>query len=297
MKQTKATKRAAAQVAQMAALTNQVRQLTALASAGNAKPSKVAKRNRKGRTQAQSLRGAPLGRKEVGNAKLIRQPRIGMADLIAHQVSWVCGKVLIGNGTLGANDGVYFLDATATYIIPGLVPILGADQYLGASYVKALDQLYRRKTLRKVSVCFQAIQSSTTNNMTLTVAPVRGPPSVSETAQGVSNTTAALDQGVVMSMTGSKTCDSFENLEIDLTPYIAGGSAAAQNEFAVGNAGVGSPVTTAVPLLGVSPCAFAVSGNSTVTALRNTRTHIVIVSTIVDYLDFIGGQTVVGPED
>jgi len=170
---------------------------------------------------------------------------------------------------------------------------------VGASYVLALEKLYRRKRYRRVRAHFLAVQSSTTNNMTLTVAPVRGPPSTGETGSGHTDTTAAISQSAVMSMTGSKTCDSFEDAVLDLTPFIAGGSGAAQNEFAIGDPGptpANSPITTAQNLLGVCPTSFVVGGNSTVSALQATATHRVVIETVVDYLDFVGAVPVVDPE-
>jgi hypothetical protein len=222
-----------------------------------------------------------------------------MPDLQAHTVSWIAGSVYIGNGTLGATNGVYFQDSTGTYNVTQPVPVLGADAYVGASYVLALEKLYRRKRYRRVRVHFLAVQSSTTNNMTLTVSPVRGPPSTGETGGGHTDTTAAITQSAVMSMTGSKTCDSFEDAVLDLTPFIAGGSGSAQNEFAIGTSGQspgGSPITGTQNLLGACPASFVVGGNSTVSALQGTATHRVVIETVVDYLDFIGAVTVVDPE-
>jgi len=248
-------------------------------------------RPKKTRLQSQgSMRGS------IGAAALIRQPKIGMPDLMAHTVSWIAGSVYIGNNTLGANDGVYFLDSTGTYTVSQPVPVLGSDTNVGATYVAALEKLYRRKRYRRIRVCFLAIQSSTTNNMTLTVAPIRGPPDIGETGLGKTDTTAAIAQSAVMSMTGPKTVDSFEDAIIDLTPYIAGGAGSAQNEVAIGGQqATTSAVTSVAQLLGVSPAAFVVGGNSTVTALRGSKTHQVVIETVVDYLDFVGAVPTVDP--
>jgi hypothetical protein len=247
---------------------------------------------------SRSTQGRQLG--NVGNAVLVRQPRIGMPDLMAHTVSWVCGSVYVGNGTLGATNSVYFLTASGTYTNSQPTPIVGADTDIGASFVAAIEKLYRRKRIRKVRVCALATQSSTTNNLTLTMAPVRGPPDLAETGQGKTDTTAAITQANAMSMTGAKTVDSFEDCDLDLTPYISGGAGAAQNEFAIGNP---TAADTSVihpgeqaDLLGVAPAAFIVAGNSTVTALQGTSTHQIVVTMVVDYLDFVGGVPVLQPE-
>jgi len=134
--------------------------------------------------------------------------------------------------------------------------------------------------------------------MTLTAAPVRGPPGKAELALGTTGTGAAVSQLNVMSLSGSKTCDSFENLEIDLTPYIAGGSGASQNEFQIAdfeNASGDSVVLDPMDVNGSVPCSFVVSGNSTVSALRGTNTHMVVIETQCDFLDFVGAVPALDP--
>jgi len=247
--------------------------------------------------QSTTMKSQGAMRGSVGNAALIRQPRIGMPDLMSHVVSWVCGGVYIGNNTLGANDGVYFVDSTKTYTNPYPTAVLGADALIGASYVVSIEKLYRRKRYRRVRIQFLAVQSSTTNNMTLTVAPVRGPPGFGETGSGQAGTVAPITQAAAMSLTGAKTVDSFEDANLDLTPFIAGGSGALQNEFAIASSvNAASILVTPANLLGVSPAAFVVAGNSTVTALRGTLTHQVVIETVVDYLDFVGGVQPPNPE-
>jgi hypothetical protein len=221
-----------------------------------------------------------------------------MPDLMSHTVSWIAGDVYVGNGTLGATNSVYFRDATATYVNPAPVPVMGQDALVGATYVVALEKLYRRKRFRRITARFLAVQSSTTNNMTLTVAPVRGPPGTGETGLASTTTTAAITQTNAMSMTGSRTVDSFEDAIVDLTPFIAGGSGSSQNEFAISESGAtptNSPLLSQQNLLGACPAAFVVAGNSTVAALQGSATHKVLIETVVDYLDFVGGVPVIDP--
>jgi hypothetical protein len=218
-----------------------------------------------------------------------------------HRISWIAGGVLVGDGTLGNANGVYFLDVAGTKVaqagvdgdnnpLASLIPICGPDGTYGASYVKAIFQLYRRVRYRAIRVSFVPLQSSTANNMTLSAAPIRGPPEYEEV---VSLSTGANDtqtQASVMSMSGSQTRDSFEQLDLDLTPYIAGGSGPKQNEFSNGGED-GKIADDSAGAIGRVPACFVVSGNSTLAALQGTVTHYVVVETIVDLYDFTGAMT------
>jgi len=240
----------------------------------------------------------------IGTAAMIRMPRIGFSDLLEHRVTYIAGAVYVGNGTLGATNGVYFGNAAKsttmvpTNSAPPLVPVAPGDSGVGASYVNALLQLYRRVRYRKLVVHLVTVQSSTTNNAVVAIAPSRGPPGANEIPHTATDATAAYNLTNVMSMSGFKSCDSFENLSLDLTPYIAGGTGSKQNEFAVSTAYPSASTTvigTTANLLGSCPTAFVIAGNSTVAGLQGTQTHLVIVEAIMDVLDFVGGAAVVDP--
>jgi hypothetical protein len=148
-----------------------------------------------------------------------------------HCVSWVAGGVYVGDGTLGAADNIYFSTADGTGIAnqttssrTALIPVAGQDGNYGATYVKALFELYRRVRYRSIRVHFVPLQSSTSNNLTLTAAPVRGSPGYGEVVTPVTSggTSLGTSQAAVMSMTGSKTRDSFEQLDLELTSYCWG---------------------------------------------------------------------------
>jgi len=211
-----------------------------------------------------------------------------------HRVSWVAGGIFVGDATLGASNGVYFCSVDGTTICAQtgrtpFIPIAGQDDSFGATYVKAIFELYRRVRYRSIKVHFIPLQSSTANNLTLTAAPVRGSPGYHEIATfSTGATVAPASQAAVMSMNGSRTRDSFEQLDLDLTPFIAGGSGPKQNEFAV--AGEDSKISgdeTAL-YIGRIPACFVVSGNSTVGGIRGTVTHYVVVEAVVDLYDFVG---------
>jgi len=231
---------------------------------------------------------------QVGSAAIIRTSYIGIPKFKSLKLSYVTGAALIGNGTLGAANGVYFANAAGTNILqtpPCPIPVAPSASDIGASYILGIFKFFRRVVFLKLKLHAIATQSSTTNNMTLTIAPIRGPPSQTETSNAVFGTgTAAVPytQQNLLGFNGNKTIDSFESATWDLTPYIAGGSGAKQNEYAIGAEGLSAAVLADATddHLGVIPTSFVVAGNSTVTALQGSITHLLVVEIEVDLLDF-----------
>jgi len=275
-----------------------------IAKGRNAQPSRVAKK-RPGRTRTRNEGRIGSGG-QVGAAVIIRQPFIGLSDLRAHKCSWVAGTVYVGDGTLGAANGLYLRTpitnpaADNGYTVTPMVPVAPADQYLGASYMQFLERFYRRKRFNKLVAHFRPIRTSTSNDISLSVAPMRGPPGTNETIVGSMSTVAATSQIGVMSITGTKTVDGFIPTSLDLTPYIASGSGPKQNEFANSATSAGGTWlnNASTSGLGSCPCAFYVAGSSTVTALQGADVMVVSIEAEMDWLDFVGGLPLpVGGED
>jgi len=226
-----------------------------------------------------------------------------MSDVRGHTVSWLAGYAYVGNNTLGANDSVYFVDPTGTDIVVawsgestnGNVPVAMADSLVGATYASDVEKHYARKRISSVKLACVPLFPATTNSMSVIIAPQRGAKGV---GKAVTDTSAANAYTNVLSMAGSKQCASWEGMEIDMTSCIAGGSGSAQNEFDVS---AGDDATTEVSnggssYLGVVPCTFCLSGNNSTAALRGTKTHAIILTVKVDFIDFIGGNIAVDPE-
>jgi len=231
-------------------------------------------------------------------------PRIGMRDLKAHSLSWIAGVVYIGDGTNGATDSVYFECANASLIVPstsggGQVPVLGADTRIGATYIADVEKHYSRKVVRKCTATLVSVNPSTANSMVAVIAPVRGCGQAGDTTAFWTATTAAPTMPATLSMAGSKTMASWESGTLDLTPFIAGGSGAKQNEFNISKDGESTATTWGggdIDLTGISPCAFVVSGKNSTAALRGAYTHYIVIEQVVDFLDFVGGNSVAVPE-
>jgi hypothetical protein len=211
-----------------------------------------------------------------------------MGNKMAHCISWLAGYIYVGDGTLGATDGVYYQDVTKTYTLVGQVPILGADILVGQGYVKDEMKHYARLRIRRQRLRLISLQPSTANNMAVYIAPVRGTGD-SPNCSANTNTTAALTVANTISMDDSTPTPSYGSFERDISKDVAGGSGAAQNEFDI-SAGVTGNVGSGGSYTMVAPTCLCVSGINSTTALRGTQTHMVVIDQIVDILDFLGGN-------
>lgn len=232
---------------------------------------------------------------QVGAAKFTKAKGIGLGDLMAHKMSWLAGYITVGNGTLGANDGVYYSDVSFTYNILNYVPVLGSDTYVGQGYVKDIEKHYQRRILRKRVLRLISLNPATTNQMMVCVAPIAGGGDV-QNSSAVTTTAAAVTLANTIGIAGAKTAASYECLELDLTPYVKGGAGAKQNEFAINSTQASATAVGANPT-GLVPCCVVVSGSNATSALRGTKTHMVVVEDVVDLVDFVGGVTNSFPTD
>lgn len=228
----------------------------------------------------------------------IKGMRVGMSDLLNHTISWLTGFIYVGNGTLGATNSVYFCDSTKTYTILKNIPVAGSDSLLGASYISDIEKHYARKRINTQKLTLLPLFPSTANSMTVIVAPEKGPGGTYE-VNSHTDTTAANLYTNVLSMNRAKQVSSWEQLDIDLTPFIAGGSTGRQNEFSIDSlTGTADEVgLNNTNSLGVIPTTFAVSGNNSTTALQGTVTHAVVITQNVDLIDFLGGQVDPEPDE
>jgi len=271
---------------------------------GNARPKRKNQSTQRQARPNQTVRSVqPRTPRQVGIANRVRLPTVGMSDLIQHRITWVACTVYIGNATLGAADSVYAASVSGTPLVYNAgagggfwIPFAPGDVDVGSTYASSIMKLYRRVRIRSAKVHLLTIQSSTTNNAVVGVAPCRGPPGAAEFAGANTGTGAAQTLVNLMSISGMTSCDSFENTTLDLTPYIAAGSGASQNEFSTANSvAQTTDMGQVVNAVGVVPCAFQIAGNSNVTALRGTITHNVVCEMVCDLLDFVGGVPVIDP--
>jgi hypothetical protein len=242
----------------------------------------------------------------MGAAVAAHPARIGIQDLQAHRISWLCGYTFVGDGAvLGIADTVYFQPAGSAALLaegPGgalMIPILGSDDYIGQTYVDDIVKHYARRRIRKLKLRLISLNPSTANAMMVYVGPVRGAGASGDTVLAGGFVSAGATLANVLAMAGAISLASYESKELDITSFVAGGSAGAQNEFANSRNGDDASATWGLgssDLTGITPAAFVVAGTNATAALRGTRVHMIVVEQTVDLLDFLGGQNLVFPE-
>jgi len=211
--------------------------------------------------------------------------KMGLPDM-KMKLSWQMGTVFVGNGTLGASGSVYFRNLAGSIYVSG-VPVALNDSatYLVPSYLQDVVKHFARLAVQKLRIRAVPIVSSTANSATLFIAPIRGGQFFATAP--VSDTTASLTVGQMMTMKGVVGGAVYEEFGLDLTPYLAGGSGAKQNEVAVANEEFTSATTVGADAQVL--CGITIGGNVVTTSLNGYNTHYLLVDAELSLLDFIGG--------
>jgi hypothetical protein len=224
-----------------------------------------------------------------------------MSDIKGHTISWLVGYIFVGNGTNGVTNNIYLMDQTGTYFVVANgvgnnVPVAPGDANVGAAYLADVIKHFARMRIHRSRLIAEPLQPATSNSMVVIIAPQKGASNVGGLV-AIAGTTAGLTYTNVISMTGVKQAAAWEKLEIDMTPFIGGGSGAGQNEFDINpgnNAGTANGDAESL-LRGVIPTTFAVSGANATGSLENTRTHAVFIEMVVDLIDYVGGNSSTDP--
>jgi hypothetical protein len=205
--------------------------------------------------------------------------------------------VYVGDGVKGTIDNVFFMSNTGS-VTPGNsgggeVPMLGSDTAIGKTYVSDIEKHFGRKRVREARVKLLSVVPATSNSMVALIAPVRGPGASGDTVITAAAGALAPTYADTVGMSGVKSTPSYKDTVVELTPYIAGGSGAKQNEFSINRDGETAATawgTGTVDVIGIAPCAWVISGSNSTAGLRGTITHYVVCEQVNDYLDFIGGN-------
>lgn len=261
-------------------------------------------------TRAKFLTPFPQQGGKATNVMLVRPPTSvdvcmrnmgGISDIHGLTLSYVAGTVCVGNGTVGIADqcsfypGANITTVTGNSYASNLAPVAPANGTVsqisagvawGRSYIEDIWKHFARKRYHSIRVRYvpSGTGSNTINGITIAAAPYRG----SAAVYSVSNTNGgSLSEESILSMKGSLQCPSYEPFEIDLTPYIAGGSGSKQNEFFVDTYNIGSYPTSGSSGA-IVPACFVFGGRSVTAAVRGFPVGKILVTMVVDLLDFTG---------
>lgn len=229
--------------------------------------------------------------------------RPALGDLHGVPISWTAGTVVTGNGSVGDVNAMYLQTSIAGTVWSGVIPVIPYDvdgsslTKLGSVPLHNTMQNFRTIRYRKLEaeLCTTDIGSSTTSGYSWGIAPIRGgnyglPTEVKSTGGSVSS-------AQLLNCQGGQVGPTWKSIKIDLTPYIAGGYGAHENEFRVASAlelaSTVSPLTTVAP---ISPAYVTLGGTCTShTTSDHLTAGLLRFSAIVDMLDCIdpsilGGQ-------
>jgi hypothetical protein len=250
-------------------------------------------------TNSQILRPITAVSAPVSYAPSLRKVGWGLENIRGFPMSWNCGTISIGNNTLGTGAQAYFrtnAGSGGNYFCPTPIPIAPGDTYIGAGYCSDIIKHFATRVYHKVYLDITPIQSSTSNAGEIVVAPFRGGANAQLMTGVNTGIQTALIVSNVISMSGAVVFAPWQGKTIDITPYIAGGFGAKQNEFTCNNIDNGSAtfLNGSVDGVGVVPACFAVAG-TVAAALNGLDTHRVVVRVVVDLVDFIGGQSLITP--
>lgn len=218
---------------------------------------------------------------------------MGLSDMRDMRFQYLAGYIYVGNGTLGKSGDVYYQTPDGTSTITSYVPIMPADATIGASYVTDVWKHFARKKFKRVGVHIvpQSVGCATSTTVDVIVAPRRGAalsPVVKTDTTGQNTATATIGNA------GAVQFSVWNGCSLDLTPFIAGGSGPAQNEFNVPSSGSLAGTDDADMSL-VAPCGIAISGAAPASTYDAKQLATIYVEVVVDLLDFSGGLTPANP--
>jgi len=257
--------------------------------------SSARKRNQKSNGRAVNVRTV---RAPVNAGRLVRFAHSGVSNLANVRFQYMAGWVTVGDGSsLGVSDKVYFQPVTgAPELSLFFNPVAPSDPVFGVSYAYDFMKHFMRVQFNSIhlSIVPFGAGSNTSSALDIVVAPVRGGGYDYQTATGFV-TAPNITSDSTIGMQGAKSFPAWKGCEFDLTPYIAGGSGARQNEFANSITTGKTAVTEDDPadLTLAVPCAFAVTGD--VGAEVSGKFARAFMNISVDLLDFNGGNTLAAP--
>lgn len=223
--------------------------------------------------------------------------RRGLSDLKGLEIAWTLGYTWSGNNILGIAQNVYFQPYGAPSSISiGVNPISPTDSFVGNSYTYDVMRHFTMRRIHSVHIVLDSLQTSSSNSGEIAIGPIRGGARVDECTTSNSSSATPVSPSQILSMSGSVAISPWQSTTLDLTPYIASGYGAKQNEFNVNTNSVSTSTVynQVVVGTGLIPCMFVLGGtvNSSLNGLLIHRVRAVVK---LDLLDFIGGVTPTNP--
>jgi hypothetical protein len=240
----------------------------------------------------------------------IRRYSMGLSDFLGVTMAYVAGYVYVAN-----NGQIFFRDNSGLGLAQTPVPVAPADYstggiYIGQLYMQNIMSNFMRRRYHKIKAFYQSLTPSTTGTVSGSFTAGTGTISGGGTSEvllapirsggfdpiwvATSTPTGGLLQETVAAASGAISFPNWAEAEIDLTPYIAGGSGPKQNEFSINNFANIASLTNPVNNQYACPCALAVSG-TLAGGPSSVNIGRVVFEVTVDLLDFVtSGMLVAG---
>lgn len=229
---------------------------------------------------------------------IYRNLRGGLSDMRDIAVTYPCGYTFTGDdGTLGKTGKMYWSDqasGAATLVSLDAIPIAPGDANVGQSYLADLFKHFTRVVYKKIGARLRptGAGSSTANQTTHTLAPYRG--FDRQTTYATTKTTDVNFSNVTaLGVRGAQTAPVWMPLEVDLTPYITGGTGPSGREFNIGSNTSSSSASSAANSLHF-PAGLLISGDNGTGAVRTSYSEL-FIDAVFDLIDFIGNYTESNP--
>lgn len=245
--------------------------------------------------------GSPIGlARYMTQAHYSPPPRLGMSDLKSHRIGWSVGRIMVGDGSFGVANVLYFVTKPnlSFYVMErnvsgndlnlAAVPIVIGDDYLGSPAAGDIAKHYARVRYKKLRVYFHSVRTGTSNSVTIYAAPLAGSSYIGEFQTSTSDNPGVEE---LLSPQGSISWPAWESASLDMTPFIRGGSGPLQNEFDLNRGTIGAiEGDPAYEVRGTFPCSFMVGGIANTAGFLGLVMAEVFVEAEVDFIDYIGAS-------
>jgi len=224
-------------------------------------------------------------------------PRGKASDIKDFTFNYIWGGTVVGDSAHTGQGGFLnftpaaYLGTTNAICTSGVCPVAPGDTAWGLPGFGQIMVQFTRIVFKRLMLEVIPVRGSSTDTGLVCIAPVRG---FNYAVTWGTSSSTSISASTVIDMSGSKMFPMWEGAKLDLTPYIAGGSGAKENEFpTLGFLNNSNSQTNEISDWLSIPCGIILGGQTQVTS--NFQTHIFRVHATVDLLDWTANPFVNNP--
>jgi len=224
-------------------------------------------------------------------------PRGKASDIKDFTFNYIWGGTVVGDSAHTGAGGfinfvpAYALGTTNAICTSGVCPVAPGDTAWGLPGFGQIMVQFTRIVFKRLMLEVIPVRGSSTDTGLMCIAPVRG---FNYSVTWGTSSSMSIAESTVIDMSGSKMFPMWEGAKLDLTPYIAGGSGAKENEFpTLGFLNNSNSQTNEISDWLSIPCGIILGGQTQITS--NFQTHIFRMHATVDLLDWTANPFVNNP--